>query len=83
MTCTLPTAPAPVPSPCIGVCRINAATGWCEGCWRSLDEIGAWRALDEQARLALWQAIASRSGGQRQLPAAPAAPARPARQDTP
>ena len=34
-----PPAPAAVPSPCIAVCRMDAATGWCEGCLRTLDEI--------------------------------------------
>ncbi len=39
-----------VPSPCTRVCRIDAATGWCGGCLRSLDEIAGWRAMrpDEQ-----------------------------------
>ena len=41
---------AGVPSPCIAICRMDAATGWCEGCLRSLDEIAGWRAMrpDEQ-----------------------------------
>jgi hypothetical protein len=42
--CTLQ---APVASPCIGVCRIDAQSGWCTGCFRTLDEIGAWSKLDE------------------------------------
>jgi predicted Fe-S protein YdhL (DUF1289 family) len=33
------------PSPCIGVCRIDGKTGWCEGCWRTLDEIADWPLL--------------------------------------
>ena len=42
-----------VQSPCIKVCRIDHATGWCEGCGRSLDEIAAWPRLapGEQRRL--------------------------------
>jgi predicted Fe-S protein YdhL (DUF1289 family) len=36
-----------VASPCIDICRMNAATGLCEGCLRSLDEIAAWPALTE------------------------------------
>ncbi|MGA1318970.1 MAG: DUF1289 domain-containing protein, partial [Rubrivivax sp.] len=28
-----------VPSPCINVCRIEPASGWCEGCARTLEEI--------------------------------------------
>lgn len=51
---------APVPSPCIQVCRISARTGWCEGCQRSLDEIGAWSALDEAGRRAVWRRIRAR-----------------------
>ena len=42
-------APAPqaeVPSPCINICRMNEATGLCEGCWRSIDEIAQWSRLD-------------------------------------
>ena len=45
-----PPADAPVASPCTNVCRIDAASGWCEGCLRTLDEIAAWSVLDEAAR---------------------------------
>ncbi|MFT3779334.1 MAG: DUF1289 domain-containing protein [Ottowia sp.] len=34
-----------MPSPCTRVCRIDAATGWCAGCWRSLEEIAGWRTM--------------------------------------
>jgi uncharacterized protein len=37
-------------SPCINVCRMDAASGWCEGCLRTIDEIAAWGALDDGAR---------------------------------
>jgi uncharacterized protein len=33
--------PMPV-SPCIKVCEMDAATGWCRGCARRLDEIAGW-----------------------------------------
>jgi uncharacterized protein len=36
-----------VPSPCNKVCRIDPLTGWCEGCLRTLTEIGAWSQLDD------------------------------------
>jgi uncharacterized protein len=39
-----------VASPCNKVCRINASTGWCEGCLRTLHEIGAWSQLDDADR---------------------------------
>ncbi|MEW6694669.1 hypothetical protein Tther_00480 [Tepidimonas thermarum] len=56
-------AGAPVPSPCVGVCRIDAATGWCAGCWRTLDEIAAWGASDDATRLRIWQAVEARQAG--------------------
>lgn len=52
---------AGVPSPCIDVCRIDPATGWCEGCRRSLDEIAAWGTMTDAARRALLQELARRA----------------------
>lgn len=42
-----------LPSPCISICRIDPLSGYCEGCYRSRDEIKAWRQLPplEQRRL--------------------------------
>ena len=38
-------------SPCINLCRIHAGTGYCEGCFRSLDEIAGWsRRADAEKR---------------------------------
>ena len=49
-----------VQSPCIDVCRMDAKSGLCEGCLRTLDEIAGWAAApDEQKRLIL-AAIAQR-----------------------
>lgn len=42
-----------VSSPCIGVCRIDAGTDWCEGCLRSLAEIAAWGASSDDDKRAL------------------------------
>ena len=51
---------SPVPSPCIQVCQIDAASAWCEGCQRSLDEIAAWSALDDAAKRAVWAQLEPR-----------------------
>lgn len=32
-------------SPCIDLCRIDAPTGWCEGCGRTREETAQWRRL--------------------------------------
>jgi uncharacterized protein len=50
-----------VASPCISVCRIDEATGWCAGCLRTLDEIAAWGSLDDDDRRAVWTEIARRA----------------------
>ena len=50
----------PVPSPCTSVCRMDAATGWCAGCWRTLDEIAHWSAMDDPQRLAVWARVEQR-----------------------
>jgi predicted Fe-S protein YdhL (DUF1289 family) len=61
MTGTIRSVPAAsVPSPCIDICRIDADTGWCEGCMRTIDEIAAWGALDEATKLAVWQRLPAR-----------------------
>ncbi|ODS96423.1 MAG: hypothetical protein ABS56_13440 [Lautropia sp. SCN 69-89] len=51
---------APVPSPCISVCRIDAASGLCEGCLRTLDEIARWGSMSNDARREVWSAIHAR-----------------------
>jgi uncharacterized protein len=48
---------APVPSPCTNVCCMDERAGWCEGCLRTLDEIGAWGALDDAGKRAVWAAL--------------------------
>ena len=50
----------PVASPCTGVCRLDAATGWCVGCLRSLDEIAACGTLDDAARQQVLDRVAVR-----------------------
>ena len=50
----------PPASPCMSVCRMDAASGLCEGCFRTLDEIAAWSGLDEEAKRAVWRRIVQR-----------------------
>lgn len=51
---------APVGSPCINVCRMHDASGWCEGCLRTLDEIAAWSALGDEAKRAVCTELSRR-----------------------
>jgi predicted Fe-S protein YdhL (DUF1289 family) len=51
---------AAVPSPCVNICRMEAASGLCAGCWRTIDEIAAWSKMDDDGKRQVWQAIALR-----------------------
>lgn len=50
-----------VHSPCISVCVMDAASGLCQGCWRTLDEIAAWSTLPDAGKRAVWSKIALRA----------------------
>jgi predicted Fe-S protein YdhL (DUF1289 family) len=49
-----------VPSPCLSVCRMDPAREWCEGCFRSLDEIAAWGRMRDEAKRVVWRSIGER-----------------------
>lgn len=50
----------PVPSPCIGTCRMDQRSGLCEGCLRTLDEIAAWGQASDPHKLAILAQVAKR-----------------------
>ena len=50
-----------VPSPCISVCRIDADSGCCGGCLRTLGEIAAWSQLDNDGKRGVWRVIEQRA----------------------
>ncbi|MFO1154984.1 MAG: DUF1289 domain-containing protein [Rhodospirillales bacterium] len=58
---------AEVVSPCIGVCRLDAAGALCVGCLRSLAEITWWRSADDKERRAILDRIALRRVSQSNL----------------
>jgi len=49
-----------VPSPCISVCRMDAAGTRCEGCLRTLEEIRRWSASSDFEKKAIWALIEQR-----------------------
>ena len=56
----------PAASPCIGICRIDRASGFCTGCLRNLDEITAWRDMTHAQRQAVNAALPARRPALRQ-----------------
>ena len=53
-----------VQSPCINICKMDAASGLCIGCYRTLDEIAAWSRLDDTARTRILAAVHQRRPNQ-------------------
>jgi predicted Fe-S protein YdhL (DUF1289 family) len=39
---------------------MNAQTGWCEGCFRTLDEIAAWSSMSDRDKRAVWKLLPAR-----------------------
>ena len=46
----------PVLSPCVGICTVND-NGFCEGCFRSLCEIGNWLSYSPEQREYLMETV--------------------------
>jgi predicted Fe-S protein YdhL (DUF1289 family) len=49
-----------VPSPCVGVCRLDASGALCEGCLRTTHEIARWPSADSHERLEIVQRLRER-----------------------
>jgi predicted Fe-S protein YdhL (DUF1289 family) len=58
-----------VASPCISVCTMDAASGLCVGCFRTLDEIAAWSVLDADAKRGVLAALPARRAAAGKCPA--------------
>jgi uncharacterized protein len=39
---------------------MDAPTGLCTGCWRTIDEIVAWSAMDDTCKQQVWMLIEQR-----------------------
>ncbi|MDP2067171.1 MAG: DUF1289 domain-containing protein [Burkholderiaceae bacterium] len=50
-----------LPSPCVSICQMHAATGLCTGCLRTLEEISIWGQLDDTGKRVIWRDIAARA----------------------
>ncbi len=49
-----------VVSPCINVCRMDEATGFCLGCFRTMEEIANWSRASSEQRLGVLLAVERR-----------------------
>ena len=49
-----------IPSPCVGVCQINASTKFCLGCWRTLKEVAHWSRYSNNEKETLMTELTER-----------------------
>ncbi len=54
-------AGATIASPCVSVCRMDAGSGLCEGCLRTLDEITQWGRASDSAKRTMWRTLGERA----------------------
>ena len=64
-----------IPSPCINVCSMDEAAGYCAGCFRTIPEITEWSRASEARKQAILDLIAERQAVLFDGPAAGALPA--------
>lgn len=51
-----------IESPCVNLCVIHPRAGICAGCYRSLDEIGAWSQMSAEDRRVVMAELPERAG---------------------
>jgi predicted Fe-S protein YdhL (DUF1289 family) len=60
-----------IPTPCTKVCVIDAASGLCRGCGRTIDEIAQWTALPDETRRTIMSGLTARMNAAGLSPATP------------
>lgn len=51
-----------IASPCIGVCTMSEATGYCQGCYRTMDEIRDWWDMTSEQKRDVLSVLDQRMG---------------------
>jgi uncharacterized protein len=49
-------------SPCVNLCSLDDAYGYCVGCYRTMDEIARWGSMSPAERWAVLRRTAERAG---------------------
>lgn len=50
----------PVASPCLSICLMEEDSGYCRGCFRTLDEITGWERFDNARKQQIVDALPAR-----------------------
>ena len=54
-------------SPCISICKLNKSTGYCDGCFRTEDEIALWPSMSADDKLNMLNILRQRQGIKRRV----------------
>ena len=54
-------------SPCISICKLNKSTGYCDGCFRTEDEIALWPSMSDEDKLNMLNILRQRQGIKRRV----------------
>ena len=49
-----------IETPCVRICVVDPETGFCIGCGRTRDEIGAWLGMEPKERRSIMDALPER-----------------------
>lgn len=49
-----------VPSPCIGICKMDQVNGWCAGCFRTIPELTGWSTASNDIKRQIWMQVKER-----------------------
>ncbi len=61
MTMTPPAKPPrPIATPCVKVCAVDGASGYCLGCRRTLAEIAGWARFSDEERATITATLTDR-----------------------
>lgn len=52
--------PPPIKTPCVKVCVVDGESGFCMGCYRTLQEVATWARIPEAERDAIMSELRSR-----------------------
>jgi len=58
-----------IESPCVKICTLDARSGLCLGCGRTIDEIARWSGVSAAERARVAGELAARLAGGRRAPA--------------
>lgn len=52
-----------IESPCNRICTLDDRTGWCLGCWRTIEEIIEWGLASDGRKREILEALEERRNG--------------------